>query len=159
MGGASWYKLVVYMLLSAKGRAYFGQSIAIEMGGVSRYFSEISGSGVDVTLLNKQDYLSDSNSVDSSSLSLSRPSACLHVSAFPNPTSGLTRCPDKIAYVHVWFSASASWSSSGVYSVVSKPWLKISNQAEVKMRIQTGEHGAKVRSIDVEWAFKPCKRG
>ena len=27
------------------------KSIAIEMGGVSRYFSKISGSGVDVTLL------------------------------------------------------------------------------------------------------------
>ena len=33
------------------GRAYFCKSIAIEMGGVSRHFSRISGSGVDVTLL------------------------------------------------------------------------------------------------------------
>ena len=40
------------MLLSANERAYFCKSIAIEMGGVSRYFSKISGSGVDVTLLN-----------------------------------------------------------------------------------------------------------
>ena len=37
MGGGSWYKLVVYMLLSAKRRASFCKSIAIEMGGVSRY--------------------------------------------------------------------------------------------------------------------------
>ena len=29
------------------------QKYAIEMGGVSRYFSKVSGSGVDVTLLNK----------------------------------------------------------------------------------------------------------
>ena len=50
MGGGSWYKLV-YRLLSAKGGAYFCTSIAIEMGGVSRYFSKVSGSGVDVTLL------------------------------------------------------------------------------------------------------------
>ena len=28
------------------------QNIAIEMGGVSRYFSKLSGSGVDLTLLN-----------------------------------------------------------------------------------------------------------
>ena len=28
---------------SAKRRAYFGKSIAIEMGGVSRYFSEVLG--------------------------------------------------------------------------------------------------------------------
>ena len=40
------------MLLSATKRAYFCKSIAIEMGGVSRYFSKVSGSGVDVTLLN-----------------------------------------------------------------------------------------------------------
>ena len=39
------------MLLSANGRAYFGKSIAIEMGGVSRYFSKVSGSGVDLILL------------------------------------------------------------------------------------------------------------
>ena len=31
--------------------AHFCKSIAIEMGGVSRYFSKVSGSGVDVTLL------------------------------------------------------------------------------------------------------------
>ena len=51
MGGVSWYKLVVYILLSAKRRAYFCKSIAIEMRGVSRYISEVSGSGVDSTLL------------------------------------------------------------------------------------------------------------
>ena len=28
------------------------QKYAIEMGGVSRYFSKVSGSGVDLTLLN-----------------------------------------------------------------------------------------------------------
>ena len=39
------------MLLSAKRRAYFRRSIAIEMGGVSRYFSKVSGSGVDLTPL------------------------------------------------------------------------------------------------------------
>ena len=44
-GGVSWYKLVVYILLSAKERAYLCKSIAIEMGGVSRYFSKVSGSG------------------------------------------------------------------------------------------------------------------
>ena len=38
--------LVVSILLSAKKRAYFDKSIAIEMGGVSRYFSEVSGSWV-----------------------------------------------------------------------------------------------------------------
>ena len=43
--------MVVYILLSARRTAYFGKSIAIEMGGVSRYFSEVSGSGVDLTLL------------------------------------------------------------------------------------------------------------
>ena len=31
--------------------AYFCKSIAIEMGGVSRYFSKVSGSGVDFALL------------------------------------------------------------------------------------------------------------
>ena len=41
----------VCILLSAKGRAYFCKSIAIEMGRVSRYFSKVSGSGVDLTLL------------------------------------------------------------------------------------------------------------
>ena len=33
--------------LSAKRRVYFCKSITIEMGGVSRYFSKASGSGVD----------------------------------------------------------------------------------------------------------------
>ena len=42
---------MVYTLLSAKKRAYFCKSIAIEMGGVSRYFSKVLGSGVGVTLL------------------------------------------------------------------------------------------------------------
>ena len=32
-------------------RAYFCKSIAVEMEGVSRYFSKVSGSGVDATLL------------------------------------------------------------------------------------------------------------
>ena len=44
---------VVYILLSAKRRAYFCKSIAIELGGVPRYFSKVSGSGVDLTLLRK----------------------------------------------------------------------------------------------------------
>ena len=51
MGAVSWYTLVVYILLSAKTRAYFCKSIVIEMGGVSRYFSKALGSGVDLTLL------------------------------------------------------------------------------------------------------------
>ena len=42
---------MVYIVLSANGRAYL-KSIATEMGGVSRYFSKVSGSGVDSTLLN-----------------------------------------------------------------------------------------------------------
>ena len=41
----------VYIQLSAKTRAYFGKNIAIEMGGISRYFSTVSGSGVDLILL------------------------------------------------------------------------------------------------------------
>ena len=41
----------VYARLSAKKRAYFCKNIAIEMGGVSRYFSKVSGSGVDSTFL------------------------------------------------------------------------------------------------------------
>ena len=46
-------QLVVYMLLSAKRRAYFCISVsAIEMGGVSQYFSKVLGSAVDLTLLN-----------------------------------------------------------------------------------------------------------
>ena len=36
---------------TTKRKAYFCKSIAIEMGGVSRYFSKVLGSGVDVTLL------------------------------------------------------------------------------------------------------------
>ena len=51
MGGVSWFKLVVYILFSAKRAAYFCKSIAIELGGASRYFS-VSGSGVDLILLN-----------------------------------------------------------------------------------------------------------
>ena len=51
MGGVSWYTLVVYIVLSAKRRAYLCKNIAIEMGGVSRYFSKVSGSGVDEILL------------------------------------------------------------------------------------------------------------
>ena len=41
---------MVYILLSAKRRAYFCKSIETEMGGVSRCFSKISGSRVDLTL-------------------------------------------------------------------------------------------------------------
>ena len=45
---------MVYILLSAKRAAYFCKSIRhTKMGGVSRYFSKVSGSGVDLTLLNK----------------------------------------------------------------------------------------------------------
>ena len=44
------WEAAVYILLSAKGRAYFCKSIAIEIGGVSRYFSKVSGSGVDSIL-------------------------------------------------------------------------------------------------------------
>ena len=40
---------MVYILLSVKKRAGFCKSIAVGMGGVSRYFSKVSGSGVDVT--------------------------------------------------------------------------------------------------------------
>ena len=36
----------MYVLLSAKRRAYFCKGIAIEMGVVSRYVSKVSGSGV-----------------------------------------------------------------------------------------------------------------
>ena len=42
--------VVPELVISAKRRAYFCKSIAIEMGGVSRYFSKASGSGVDLTL-------------------------------------------------------------------------------------------------------------
>ena len=44
-------QLAAYVLLSAKRSAYFCKSIAIEMGGASQYFSKVSGSGVDLTLL------------------------------------------------------------------------------------------------------------
>ena len=43
--------IYIYILLSAKGRACFCKSIAVEMGGVSRYFSKVSGSRIDLTLL------------------------------------------------------------------------------------------------------------
>ena len=43
----------VYTTLCQK-RAYFCQSMAIEMGGVSRYFSKVSGSGVDLVLLRER---------------------------------------------------------------------------------------------------------
>ena len=55
MGGVSRYNLVVYILLSANGRAYFCKHIVIEMGCVSRYFTKVSGSGVDSTLLKISD--------------------------------------------------------------------------------------------------------
>ena len=35
----------VYTLLSAKRRAYSCKSIAIEMGGMSQFFSRVQGSG------------------------------------------------------------------------------------------------------------------
>ena len=44
-------QLVVYVLSSAKTRAYLCKSIAVEMGRISRYFSKVLGSGVNVTLL------------------------------------------------------------------------------------------------------------
>ena len=42
------------ILLSAKRRAYFCKSVAMAMGGVLRYFSKESGSGIDLTLLRKR---------------------------------------------------------------------------------------------------------
>ena len=45
----------MYVLLSVKRSAYFHKSIAIEMGGVSRYFSKVLGSGGDSTLQNKSE--------------------------------------------------------------------------------------------------------
>ena len=42
----------VEILLSAKSRAYFCKSMVIEMGDVSRPFSKVSGSRVDLILLN-----------------------------------------------------------------------------------------------------------
>ena len=50
-------KLAVYMLLSAKVRTYICKSIAIEMVGVLRYFSKVSGSRVALTLLIKRSLL------------------------------------------------------------------------------------------------------
>ena len=44
----SWW--CIYYFLPKRGQI-FAEVIAIEMGGVSRYFSEVSGSGVDLTLL------------------------------------------------------------------------------------------------------------
>ena len=54
MGAVSWCRLVVYILFSAKRMACFRKSIAIEMRGVSRDFSEVSGWGVDLTLLTQR---------------------------------------------------------------------------------------------------------
>ena len=51
MGSILRYNLVVYVRPSAKRRAYFCKNIAIETGGVSRYFSKALGSGVDLILL------------------------------------------------------------------------------------------------------------
>ena len=54
IGGVYIYIYVythIYYLLPRKGAMYFCKSIALEMGGVSRYFSKVSGSGVDSTLL------------------------------------------------------------------------------------------------------------
>ena len=44
---------MAYILLSVKKKAYVCKSIAIEMGGVSRYFSKVSGSGVDSRYFSK----------------------------------------------------------------------------------------------------------
>ena len=49
-GDTNWW-CMVYILLADKTRAYLCRSIATEIGGVSRYFSRVSGSGVDLTLL------------------------------------------------------------------------------------------------------------
>ena len=43
-----------YFLLFGKKRAYFCKTITIEMGGVSQFFSEVSGSGVDFTPLSSK---------------------------------------------------------------------------------------------------------
>ena len=45
----NWWCICYFL---PRGGPIFCKSIAIEMGGVSRYFSKISGPGVDVTLLN-----------------------------------------------------------------------------------------------------------
>ena len=58
----------VYIQRSAKRRAYFCKSIAIEMGGVSRYFSKVLGSGLDVTLLTAVPVASNQNSTTLSPL-------------------------------------------------------------------------------------------
>ena len=51
MGGVCNAKVVHIRLPTKKKRAYLCKNILIEMGGVLRYFSNISRSGVDVTLL------------------------------------------------------------------------------------------------------------
>ena len=51
MGGVSWYKLVVHILLSAKRRTYFCKSIAVEIAGVPRHFLKSMGVRVDLILL------------------------------------------------------------------------------------------------------------
>ena len=56
--------------------AYFCKSIAIEMGGVSRYFSKVSGSGVDVTLLNIAMLIIDFVGVVRGLCSLNNPPLC-----------------------------------------------------------------------------------
>ena len=48
---------VVYTALCQRQGAYFCKSIAIEMGGVSRYFSKIWGSGVELILLSWNRYI------------------------------------------------------------------------------------------------------
>ena len=53
MGGLSRYRFVVYILLSAKTRPYLCKSMAVPMGGISRYFSKVSGSGVNATFLRR----------------------------------------------------------------------------------------------------------
>ena len=53
MGAVSWCGLVVYMLRSAKRRAYICKSIAIEMGGASRYFSKVLYCGQGSTWLSR----------------------------------------------------------------------------------------------------------
>ena len=44
VGGVYVY-IYIYTLLSAKRRAYFCKGTAIEMGGVSQYFSKYRGQG------------------------------------------------------------------------------------------------------------------
>ena len=45
----NWWCIYYFL---PRGRHTFGKSMAIEMGGVSRYFSKVLGSGVDSTRLN-----------------------------------------------------------------------------------------------------------